>query len=56
MCPHSTCIHKIHGKGEVHSYCAIGRNPKECPICIKWKRKLVRTPRDTEKVSLNDID
>lgn len=26
MCPHSTCIHKIPGKGEVHSNCAIGRN------------------------------
>lgn len=38
MCPHSTCIHKIPGKGEVHSHCAIGRNPNECPICIKWKK------------------
>ena len=45
MCPHSTCIHKIPGKGEVNSHCDIGRNPNECPICIKWKKKVSKNSK-----------
>lgn len=49
MCPHSTCIHKIPGKGCVHSHCAIDRNINECPICIKWKKKVSKNSKRYRK-------